>query len=314
MCGICGYISQLESDQGELKKIFEKLLVASEVRGEDATGWAMVTEKKSTIYCKAPVKASKFVQQSVFKKFKPSSLVIGHTRQGTQGSPSQNANNHPIVTRDGLALVHNGIIFNDGEVKGKFNLKVDGEVDSEVLVRLVEEFRAKEGMEKAIKKALKELRGSAAAGLISPREPDTLYLVCADNPLSLAYHERLKTIFFASTSSILEKSLLQAKKVLGFFATYAQEEGVVINEVENNTLVVIQRKDNSFKISTKKVEMKEYVYSVRDYGIGEQTSLFGWEGTEDLRCPYCGTVFPDYDSLERHVQDHHPVVDSERSW
>jgi len=310
MCGICGFFAQPGTDQKKLKGILKNLLVASESRGKDATGWAMTTNRNSIVYCKAPVEASQFIEQDTFKKFKPNDLLIGHTRQGTQGSPKENANNHPIVTKSGLAMVHNGLIYNDKEIKDKFRLQTDGEVDSEVLLRLVEKFRAKETTGKAIKEALKELRGAAAAGFIDVHHPDTLYLVRSSNPLSLAYHETLNTIFFASTSSILERSLFQTKKVLEFFMSYTYEDGIVINEVEDDTLVVIQRKNGSFKISTQKVEMKRYVFPVGEYTIGEQTSFFGRE--EDSRCPHCKLLFPDHASLNKHIAQYHPGEATER--
>ncbi len=312
MCGICGFLTQPGTDREQLKGILEKLLVVSETRGRDATGWAMVTDKKSIIYCKAPVEASQFVEQDSFKNFKPTDLLIGHTRQGTQGSPKENTNNHPIVTKTGLAMVHNGLIYNDKEIKDKFRLQTDGEVDSEVLLRLVEKYRTKESTGKAIKKALKELRGSVAAGFIDVHHPDTLYLVRSSNPLTLAYHEKLNAVFFASTPSILERALFQTKKILGFFSAYSYEEGIVINEVEDDTLVVIQRKNGSFEISTEKVEMERCIFPVGDYQIGEQTSFFSRENvTEIQRCPYCGEIYPSYDKLYDHVVRDHPEVDSD---
>jgi glutamine phosphoribosylpyrophosphate amidotransferase len=61
-----------------------------------------------------------------------SRAVIIHTRYATQGSPSVEANNHPI-TVPGIVLVHNGTIANDAEVFTQLRLPRTAEVDSEAI-------------------------------------------------------------------------------------------------------------------------------------------------------------------------------------
>ena len=49
------------------------------------------------------------------------------------GRVKQNpSNNHPLYNKEGIAIVHNGIIHNDHEIFGK-NPR-DGEVDSEAIL------------------------------------------------------------------------------------------------------------------------------------------------------------------------------------
>ena len=49
--------------------------------------------------------------------------VILHTRFATQGSTSDNRNNHPVISPEGnIALVHNGVISNDHLLRGDLGL------------------------------------------------------------------------------------------------------------------------------------------------------------------------------------------------
>ena len=51
--------------------------------------------------------------------------VIGHTRFTTQGSEKRNCNNHPFEGRCGtesFALAHNGVLYNDRELRREQHL------------------------------------------------------------------------------------------------------------------------------------------------------------------------------------------------
>ena len=77
---------------------------------------------------KDAMKSSEFVKTNEWKELiLPSSMIL-HTRMKTQGSEKNNANNHPLFSKNGIAIVHNGIIYNDKEIFGK--KERDAEVDS----------------------------------------------------------------------------------------------------------------------------------------------------------------------------------------
>ena len=97
-------------------------------------------------------------------------IGIGHTRWATHGRPSEE-NAHPHTDCDGsLVVVHNGIIENYLEIKE--HLLSDGhrfksETDTEVIAHLIEHhLRGTRRLDRAVKAALKEVRGSYALGVV----------------------------------------------------------------------------------------------------------------------------------------------------
>jgi len=105
-------------------------------------------------------------------------LGIGHTRWATHGRPSDE-NAHPHTDCSGsLVVVHNGILENYLEIKER--LLADGhvfksETDTEVLAHLIEHHLRSAGrLERAVKRALNEFRGSYAVGVMSKDAPGRL--------------------------------------------------------------------------------------------------------------------------------------------
>jgi glucosamine--fructose-6-phosphate aminotransferase (isomerizing) len=103
---------------------------------------------------------------------------LGHTRWATHGRPSD-GNAHPHADCTGrLAVVHNGILENYLELKGR--LEAEGhrfrsETDTEVMAHLVERFLAGGGgLVEAVNAALREIRGAYAFCVLSVDEPGRL--------------------------------------------------------------------------------------------------------------------------------------------
>ncbi|RTZ93669.1 MAG: glutamine--fructose-6-phosphate transaminase (isomerizing), partial [Deltaproteobacteria bacterium] len=123
---------------------------------------------------------------------------IGHIRWATHGRPSE-LNAHPH--RAGrVILVHNGIVENYRELKEnlrKKGISFQSETDTEVIAHLIEEGLAS-GLspEEAIRKALRDVRGSYALGILFDFDPDTLYAARNESPLVLGLGEG--ETFFAS--------------------------------------------------------------------------------------------------------------------
>lgn len=112
-------------------------------------------------------------------------IGIGHTRWATHGAPSD-ANAHPHMDCSGkIAVVHNGIIENYIDLRKV--LKREGhkflsETDTEAIPHLIEKFY-KGNLEKAVRKALKLLKGSYAIVVMHQDEPDRLVGARSDSPL-----------------------------------------------------------------------------------------------------------------------------------
>lgn len=277
MCGICGYLATKRGTGKQAKAVMHRLLVASQVRGTDAAGIAYVNHDGLLNVVKQPGRAADLVDGKAYKyclTHNNPDVMIGHTRAKTQGDAKDNNNNHPLHTPGGLALVHNGIIHNEAALFAKYKLPRTGEVDSEIIIRLIEHYHRTErkSMVNAIKAAADEISGGMACAMIDKTAPDKLYLWASDNPLALAYEHDTGVVYFGSTPDILETSLIQYKYVFGLFPRAINKENYTIVTVSENTGIV-------FTIGQKTTTMSETFLLDRPvttygqgyiYGGGEQ--------------------------------------------
>jgi glucosamine 6-phosphate synthetase-like amidotransferase/phosphosugar isomerase protein len=137
MCGIAGFCLNPEQHTANPTDIAGSLLLDIEHRGYHATGsaWIDADEKKFKLL-KKNIPASRFIPSTGDTLCQGARTAILHTRYATQGSPSNNDNNHPI-TRGKIALTHNGHIANDTELFKRLNVKRRAQVDSEAVTALI---------------------------------------------------------------------------------------------------------------------------------------------------------------------------------
>lgn len=205
MCAVFGYLDYKgKVSNAILKKLIQNLSIAAEVRGTDATGISYVNHGKVVTFKKA--KPAHKVKLYFPKNTR---TVIGHTRMTTQGSEKYNHNNHPFDGRCGtetFALAHNGVLYNDAELKTKYHLpKTQIETDSYVAVQLLEQ--EKQLHAESIKKMTELVNGSFVFTIL--RNDNTLFLVKGNNPLTLYHFPKLGIYVYASTKSILDNALQQ---------------------------------------------------------------------------------------------------------
>ena len=205
MCAVFGYLDYKgKVSNAILKKLIRNLSIAAEVRGTDATGISYVNHGKVVTFKKAkPAHKMKLYFP------KNTRAVIGHTRMTTQGSEKYNYNNHPFDGRCGtetFALAHNGMLYNDAELKTKYRLsKTPIETDSYVAVQLLEQ--EKQLYAESIKKMAELIEGSFVFTIL--RNDNTLFLVKGNNPLTLYHFPALGLYVYASTKTILDNALQQ---------------------------------------------------------------------------------------------------------
>ena len=114
-------------------------------------------------------------------------IGIAHTRWATHGAPSV-ANAHPHSVGK-IAVVHNGIIENWAELKAQ--LEKDGrafesETDTEVIAHLVEsEYNKDQDFVAACRRAIAQLEGAYALGILCRDEPNTLITARMGSPLCI---------------------------------------------------------------------------------------------------------------------------------
>jgi len=180
MCGIIGYVGE-----GDAPTILIDGLKRLEYRGYDSAGIAVIFKDELFLRrCKGKVAD---LEKILRKEPVSSSIGIGHTRWATHGKPSEE-NAHPHTDcKNEIVLIHNGIIENHMELKQKLKKeghKFKSETDTEIIVHLIEKFYTQtKDLLNAVSKAIKELKGSYAIGVLTKREPDRIVAARKESPL-----------------------------------------------------------------------------------------------------------------------------------
>jgi glucosamine--fructose-6-phosphate aminotransferase (isomerizing) len=194
MCGIVGALAQRD-----VSSILLEGLRRLEYRGYDSAGIALINDGKLERF-----RALGKVQQLANKisDDEPGTVGIAHTRWATHGAPSEN-NAHPHFSKERIAVVHNGIIENYKEIRQKLiaaGYLFTSETDTEVIAHLVESYYETD-LFSAVKKAVQDLEGAFALGIIALNEPDTLVACRKGSPLVLGVG--IQENFIASDISAL---------------------------------------------------------------------------------------------------------------
>src|SRR5256884_1420065 len=170
MCGIVGYIGT----QRAVPIILEGLK-RLEYRGYDSAGLAVYCDDQTLGLRRASGKLRN-LEEAIRLNPLDGPYGIGHTRWATHGRPTEeNAHPHRDCTGD-IVVVHNGIVENYLQLKHQLQLeghKFCTETDTEVIAHLVEKYY--EGnLEEAVRKAVKDLNGVFALGVIASSDPNKI--------------------------------------------------------------------------------------------------------------------------------------------
>ncbi len=177
MCGIVGAVAQRN-----VVPILLEGLQRLEYRGYDSAGLVVVDDGKLK-RLRSTGRVAELIQISAGTE---GSLGIAHTRWATHGIPSER-NAHPHMSRDLIAVVHNGIIENYESLRSRLTqagYEFTSDTDTEVIAHLVHSHYAS-GMPllKAVQSALTELVGAYAIGVIAEDNPDQLICARRGSPL-----------------------------------------------------------------------------------------------------------------------------------
>ena len=258
MCGIGGLFSWELFSPEQKKKVRDitaKMLVETQKRGADATGVATInTFTDGVNYYKKGEKASLFIGDKNFDKLMLGTdynLVLIHCRASTKGSPKNPENNHPIYSKaTNSVLIHNGIIYNDVDLAKANDIKQDGEVDSEIILRMYEKC--------GIDKMIKEVAGSMAIALYHKKKQ---YLYRHNNPLEMGYVKELDVVLFSSDIDYIKSALSQEEKFYGLFKSRSMEYDLASYTLSQEELMTIKFEKKSIK--RREVKAKEYVLSYK---------------------------------------------------
>ncbi|MCX8049323.1 MAG: glutamine--fructose-6-phosphate transaminase (isomerizing) [Methylohalobius sp.] len=179
MCGIVGAVAQRN-----VVPILIEGLKRLEYRGYDSAGVAVI-ESGCIQRCRKQGKVAELAAALEHNPF-AGMTGIAHTRWATHGVPSER-NAHPHVSRDAVALVHNGIIENHESLREELiarGYEFSSETDTEVIVHeIYDQFKYTDSLLEAVTAAVKRLEGAYAIGVISTREPDKLVACRRGSPL-----------------------------------------------------------------------------------------------------------------------------------
>jgi glucosamine--fructose-6-phosphate aminotransferase (isomerizing) len=184
MCGIVGYIGKREA-----APVIVESLRKLEYRGYDSAGIA-VLNGGHVVVRRCEGKLSN-LENILERDPLPGTIGIGHTRWATHGRPSE-TNAHPHRAGD-VVVVHNGIIENYLELKEeltKKGTKFFSETDTEIVAHLVAE-KIDNGMDflEAVRKSLKEIRGSYALLFLNQKDPKRLIVAKNSTPIVIGWGE-----------------------------------------------------------------------------------------------------------------------------
>jgi glucosamine--fructose-6-phosphate aminotransferase (isomerizing) len=146
-----------------------------EYRGYDSAGIAVLGN--GGIARLRTVGKVKILQDAVDAASIHGPVGIAHTRWATHGVPTE-YNAHPHISRDTVAIVHNGIIENHEALR--HGLKALGyhftsETDTEVIAhRIHHHLAGSAGLFQAVRKTVAELQGAYALAVVSQSDPECL--------------------------------------------------------------------------------------------------------------------------------------------
>jgi glucosamine 6-phosphate synthetase-like amidotransferase/phosphosugar isomerase protein len=169
MCGIVGAVAERN-----VVPILVEGLRRLEYRGYDSAGLAVLNGSNAITRVRTPGKVAA-LDELLEDGSVHGSIGIAHTRWATHGVPNE-ANAHPHVCRDEVAVVHNGIIENYSEIRAeqeRLGYEFQSDTDTEVIAARIHHYLSQGAdLVEAVRSATSELEGAYAIGVVNARAPD----------------------------------------------------------------------------------------------------------------------------------------------
>lgn len=179
MCGIVGAVAERP-----VNKILVEGLKRLEYRGYDSAGVALL-EGNTLNTVKAVGKVAN-LESALNEAGVSGHTGIAHTRWATHGGVTE-ANAHPHVSSNQLALVHNGIIENHASLRTA--LKGDGyeflsDTDTEVMVHLIHQLRQQHTtLLASVQAAVKQFEGAFGTVVFDKANDNEIIVARSGSPL-----------------------------------------------------------------------------------------------------------------------------------
>ena len=180
MCGIVGAIGERN-----IVPILVEGLRRLEYRGYDSAGVAVLQDDRSIGLCKTVGKVAELDDKLEASPLR-GMLGVAHTRWATHGGVTE-ANAHPHLSGDRVAVIHNGIIENFQEIKDELVAKgyeFLSETDTEVAAHLVHDF-LRQGLSliEAVQHSVARFTGAFALLVFDAEDPDRIVVSRVASPL-----------------------------------------------------------------------------------------------------------------------------------
>ena len=187
MCGIVGAVADRD-----IVPILIEGLRRLEYRGYDSAGVAVLNGSGQMKRLRTVGKVRK-LQDALDADPTHGGLGIAHTRWATHGVPSER-NAHPHISKDGIAIVHNGIIENHEELREEAQregYEFTSETDTEVIAhRIHHHLKVTGDLFKAVRATVAELEGAYALAVVSQSEPDRIVVARQGCPVVIGLGEQ----------------------------------------------------------------------------------------------------------------------------
>src|SRR5215813_6761440 len=240
MCGIVGAVAERN-----IVPILMEGLRRLEYRGYDSAGLAVLNGSEHLTRLRTVGKV-RMLDDALAATPTHGNIGIAHTRWATHGVPSER-NAHPHISRDGLAIVHNGIIENHDELRADLKRAGYGfasETDTEVIAhRIHRHLQTVRDLFKAVRATVAELEGAYALAVVSEEDPERLILAREGCPVVIGLG--VEENFVASDVA----ALLPVTRRFMFL-----EEGDVA-EVRRKSIRIIDRQGNTAERPVRESEL-----------------------------------------------------------
>jgi glucosamine--fructose-6-phosphate aminotransferase (isomerizing) len=240
MCGIVGAIAERN-----IVPILMEGLHRLEYRGYDSAGIAILNGTQHLKRLRTVGKV-RMLDEALEQTPTSGKIGIAHTRWATHGVPSER-NAHPHISRDGIAVVHNGIIENHDELREELKragYQFTSETDTEVIAHRIHRHLQTVGdLFKAVRATVAELEGAYALAVVSEEDPERLILAREGCPVVIGLG--VEENFVASDVA----ALLPVTRRFIFL-----EEGDVA-EIRRKSIRIIDKQGNSVERPVRESEL-----------------------------------------------------------
>ncbi|HEY3487136.1 MAG TPA: glutamine--fructose-6-phosphate transaminase (isomerizing) [Gammaproteobacteria bacterium] len=306
MCGIVGAVSGRN-----IGPLLIEGLKRLEYRGYDSAGLALINGDTSLHRIRTLGKVTALEAEYVRSAI-ATHCGIAHTRWATHGAPSVR-NAHPHMSSDRVAVVHNGIIENYQALRSKLTAKgytFTSDTDTEVIAHLVEDYlKGGSNLLVAVQKAVAELQGAYALGIVCCNQPQKIVAARKGSPLVLG---------LGKTENFIASDVHALLPVTQRFI-FLQDDDIAVIECERVSVYdgkgkPVQRPEKISELSGDAVQKGQYkhymlkeifeqpeaVSSTLEGRIGDNGVLPGTFGvneaeifgkTEAIKIVACGTSF-----------------------